>query len=103
MALLNKPLVMGNLRGTIYDFEQKGDVLPMHWHQPENVHISIVAKGSFIAKGNTWEKTLVSGNVVDWKAYQQHEFIALEPNSRLVNIVKGSGESTSEYGDPPKL
>jgi quercetin dioxygenase-like cupin family protein len=102
MALLNKPLNMGNLRGTIYDFEEVGDVLPMHWHRPENTHITIVAKGSFMVKGVTWEKTLVAGNVVDWPAYQQHEFVALEDNSRLVNISKGSGETINEYGDPPK-
>lgn len=30
-----------------------------------------------------------AGNVVDWPAHQAHEFIALEPGSRLVNIVKG--------------
>ena len=94
------PINFGNLKGTIYDFEKAGDVLPLHWHKPENSHISIVAKGSFIATGINWEKTLVAGNVIDWKSYQQHEFVALEDNSRLVNIVKGIGESISEYGSP---
>ena len=61
MTLLSKPLDFGNLRGTIYDFEVKDDVLPMHWHRPENTHISIVARGSFVAKGTTWEKTLKTG------------------------------------------
>ena len=96
------PIKFENLNGTIYDFEKTGDVLPMHWHKPDNSHISIVAKGSFVAKGTDWEKTLICGNVVDWQAYQQHEFIALEDNSRLVNIVKGNGDSISEYGDVSK-
>jgi quercetin dioxygenase-like cupin family protein len=102
MALLLKTLSTGNLKGNIYHFEFKDDVLPMHWHMPENVHITIVSKGSFIAKGPSWEKTVSAGDVIDWQPYQLHEFIALEDNSRIVNIVKGSGESTSEYGDLPK-
>jgi quercetin dioxygenase-like cupin family protein len=104
MALLTKPVTFGNLKGTVYDFEVKGDVLPMHWHAPENTHISIVGRGSFKAHGpeGTWEKTLNTGDVVDWQAYQQHEFIALEDKSRLVNIVKGSGEPGNEYGTPPQ-
>jgi hypothetical protein len=103
MALLQKPLNTGNLRGTIYYFEEKDDVLPMHWHRPENVHITVTSKGSFLMKGTNWEKTIYAGDVVDWQPYQQHELIALEPDSRIVNIVKGSGESISEHGDLPKL
>lgn len=29
------------------------------------------------------------GTVLDWEVGQWHGFIALEPNTRLVNIVKG--------------
>jgi quercetin dioxygenase-like cupin family protein len=104
MALITKPFNFGNLKGTVYDFEVVGDTLPMHWHPPENTHITVVGRGSFKAHGpeDTWVKTLKSGDVVDWQAYQQHEFIALEDNSRIVNIVKGGGESTSDYGTPPQ-
>ena len=104
MALQTKPFTFGILKGTAYDFEVKGDVLPMHWHSAENVHITVVAKGSFKAHGpdGTWEKTLTSGNIVDWQPFQQHEFIALEDNSRIVNIVKGTGEPSNEYGTPPQ-
>lgn len=104
MALLNKPLNMGALRGVVYDFEYVNDVLHMHWHKPESTHITIVARGSFKAHGpeGTWEKTLKAGDVIDWQPYQQHEFIALEDDSRLVNIVKGTGEASNEYGTPPQ-
>ena len=61
----------------------------MHTHGENDTHISVVSKGSFKAHGDGWEITLVAGNVVDWPAHQEHEFIALEPNSRLVNIIKG--------------
>lgn len=83
------PISFGKLYGTRYDFTLEGDVLPMHTHGKNDTHISIVSKGSFRAHGDGWELTLVAGNVVDWPAHQAHEFIALEPGSRLVNIVKG--------------
>lgn len=95
------PINFGNLRGTIYDFVDVNDVLPMHWHTEDNVHITIVAKGSFKVIGTNWEKIMIAGNVVDWNPYQWHEFISLEPDSRLVNIVKGNGQSISEYGNLP--
>ena len=82
------PITFGKLNGTRYDFPLAGDVLPMHMHGENDTHISIVSKGSFKAHGDGWELMLVAGNVVDWPAHQAHEFIALEPNSRLVNIVK---------------
>ena len=72
----------------VYDFPEVGDVLPMHTHTAADVHISIVAKGSFMAHGDGWERTLVCGNVVDWPAHYPHEFVALEAGSRLVNIRK---------------
>ena len=104
MTLQMKPLNLGNLKGPIYDFEKKGDTLPMHWHSKDNVHITVVGRGSFRAYGpeDTWEKMLKAGDVVDWQEFQQHEFISLEDNSRLVNIVKGGGEPSNEYGTPPK-
>jgi quercetin dioxygenase-like cupin family protein len=83
-----KPLQLGNLMGAIYDFPEVDDVLPMHSHTEDNIHISVVARGSFKAHGNGWERVVKSGDVVDWKANDPHEFIALEPNSRLVNIQK---------------
>ena len=87
--MASKPAIYGKINGTIYDFPEVGDVLPMHNHTEENVHISIVARGSFRAYGDGWHHTLGCGDIVDWPANQPHEFSALEPNSRLVNIIKG--------------
>ena len=78
----------GHLRGMKYDFPEIGDVLPMHIHGEVGNHISIVCKGSFKAHGDGWEMVITTGNVVDWPVNKAHEFIALEPNSRLVNIIK---------------
>lgn len=78
----------GDIKGTIYDFPEIDDVLPMHTHTKEDVHITIVSRGKFKAHGPGWEKIVEAGNVLDWQPNQPHEFIALEPNSRIVNIQK---------------
>lgn len=83
-----KPITSGKLSGNIYDAMQIGDVLPMHTHDEGSVHITIVARGSFRVHGDGWEMVAKAGDVLDWKPGQAHEFIALEPNSRFVNIVK---------------
>jgi quercetin dioxygenase-like cupin family protein len=79
----------GKLTSVIFDFPEVDDVLPMHDHDESTVHITIVARGSFKAHGDGWEMTAKAGDVIDWKVGQRHELIALEPNSRFVNIVKG--------------
>ena len=86
-----KPLEFGKLKGTVYDFVNVNDVLPMHQHDEATIHITIVARGSFKIHGNDWEKTVKAGDVIDWRPYDPHEVIALEDNSRIVNINKGLG------------
>lgn len=95
--LKTTPIKFGSVNGTIYDFENEGDILPMHWHAPDNSHMTVVARGSFIARGKDWEKTLSAGNVIDWQAYVQHEFVASEANSRIVNISTGPKASLNIY------
>lgn len=87
--LQTKPFTLGRLSGTIYDFPEAGDVLPMHTHTEADVHISIVAKGAFLAHGAGWRREVKAGDVLDWRPNDPHEFIANEAGSRLVNIVKG--------------
>jgi len=97
--LKGTPVFFGRLSGTIYDFENVGDILPMHSHSELDVHITMVTKGSFTARGVDWEKTLLTGNLIDWQPNQPHEFIALEDDSRIVNIVKGGG-AVNNYQTP---
>lgn len=87
--LTSRPLSFGKLAGTIYDFPEVGDELERHTHTPADVHISIVARGRLLAFGNGWEREVASGAVLDWEPGIYHGFRAIEPNSRLVNIVKG--------------
>jgi len=79
----------GKLIGSLYSFEEAGDKLPMHDHTEENVHITFILNGSFRVHGGGWDMVSKAGDFIDWKAGQSHELIALEPNSRFVNIVKG--------------
>jgi quercetin dioxygenase-like cupin family protein len=87
--LQSKSLSLGKLTGTIYDFPEVGDELPLHSHGENDVHISIVARGRLKAFGNGWETEASAGAVLDWEPGQFHGFTSLEPNTRLVNIVKG--------------
>jgi quercetin dioxygenase-like cupin family protein len=82
----------GKLRGTIYDFDDVDDVLARHSHTEETAHITIVAKGKIKVTAGEWTYDAEAGRVIDLPANQEHEFIALKKNSRIVNIVKGGGE-----------
>jgi quercetin dioxygenase-like cupin family protein len=88
MSLLSNPLSASKLSGTVYTFEKAGDVLPMHTHTEGDAHITIVARGKIKAHGNEWEAEYSAGAVIDFPSNQSHEFIALEDNSRIVNIIK---------------
>lgn len=91
-----KPFTFGNVSGTIMDFASAGDTLPMHAHDESTIHFTVVARGSFIGRGPGWEKTLSAGDVIDWKVGAPHEFEAVEPNSRIVNIVKGGARPLAQ-------
>ena len=87
--LRTRPFVFGKLVGTINDAIEMDDLLPMHSHGEQDVHITVIARGSFKVRGDGWEMTAKAGDVIDWEPGQTHELISLEPNSRFVNIVKG--------------
>lgn len=87
--LQSKQISFGKLSGVIYDALQVDDVLPMHEHTEADIHITVIARGSFKVHGKGWEMTAKAGDVIDWKVGQAHELIALEPNSRFVNFLKG--------------
>lgn len=96
--LLVKPLDnLGDLSGSMYDFEQAGDLLPEHNHTDANVHITIVAKGRIKAYGKTWSQEAVAGQLINFNANQPHEIMALEDNTRIFNIVKKAGGVTNDY------
>lgn len=88
MLLVKKLENMGDLSGQIMDFEFAGDILPMHSHDEITNHITIVARGRIKVINGDWVDEVVAGQIVDFKVGRPHEFIALEDNSRIINIVK---------------
>jgi quercetin dioxygenase-like cupin family protein len=88
MSLLSTNFSAGKLSGAVYTFEKAGDKLPMHTHTNGTAHITIVARGKIKAHGNEWEAEYSAGAVIDFPTEQSHEFIALEDDSRIVNITK---------------
>lgn len=90
--LLAKPLEnLGDIRGSMYDFEFAGDVLPKHVHLEEDVHITIVARGKIKAYSHDWEKEAVAGQILNFRVGEPHELMALENNTRIINILKKHG------------
>lgn len=95
--LLNKPLEAGNLKGAIYDFEFAGDILPGHIHDESNVHITIVCKGKIKAYSHDWSIEVAPGQVLDFRIGEPHEIVALENNTRIINIIKNFGGVVNDF------
>lgn len=77
-----------DVKGAIHDFESAGEVLPKHTHTEEDAHITIVARGKIKAYSHDWEKEAVAGQILDFRPGEPHELMALEANTRVVNITK---------------
>jgi quercetin dioxygenase-like cupin family protein len=88
MSLSNFLLETQGLKVMIYDFTHAGDELASHAHTEYDNHISVVARGKFRVTGNDWTRDVSAGAYIDWKPGQVHGFVALEPNSRLINVQK---------------
>jgi quercetin dioxygenase-like cupin family protein len=95
--LLSKPLNTGNLNGSIFDFEFANDILPGHIHDEGNVHITIVCKGKIKAYSHDWEIEAIPGQVIDFRVGEPHEIMALEDNTRIINIIKKFGGVSNDY------
>lgn len=96
--LLSKPLQnLGDIRGTIYDFQFAGDILPKHVHTEDDVHVTIVARGKLKAYSHDWEIEATPGQIIDFKVGEPHELMALEDNTRIFNILKKSSGTPNDY------
>lgn len=82
------PFLVGKLVGVVYTYEKVDDTLPIHVHDKDNNHITIIMNGSFRCIGH--EKVegmfLYQGQVIAWPPNQPHGFVALEPLSRMLQI-----------------
>jgi quercetin dioxygenase-like cupin family protein len=95
--LLSKALTLGDIQGVIFDFENTGDVLSKHIHNDDNVHITIVARGKIKAYSHDWEQEGIAGQILDFRPNEPHEIMALEDNTRIINIVKKFGGISNDY------
>lgn len=87
--LLVDPLAnLGDIRGAMYTFEKAGDVLSKHNHTESDAHITIVARGKLKAYSHDWQLEAVAGQLLDFRAGEPHELMALEDNTRIFNIIK---------------
>ena len=94
--LLRKPLNIEKLHGVIYDFEKSGDILPKHVHDETNIHITIVTNGKVKAYSHDWSIEAEAGKVLDFRVGEPHEIMALEDNTRIINITKTMGGVPNE-------
>jgi quercetin dioxygenase-like cupin family protein len=96
--LLTKPLRgFGVISGVMYDFEKAGDILPKHVHTELDAHITIVARGKLKIYSHDWEIIAVPGQLLDFTPNQPHEFMALEDNTRIFNLLKKDGGTPNDY------
>lgn len=86
--LIEKNLSFAKLNIIVYDFENTGDELETHSHKESGTHISTCSRGSVLVTTDEWSKTLVSGDIIEFFADQNHSIVALEDNSRILNIPK---------------
>ena len=86
------PFADGALTGTLYAFADAGDQLPMHDHDADTAHITILTAGSFEISGPGWSRVIGPGAcpIQSFSPGQPHQVTALQAGSRIVNIVKGS-------------
>ena len=88
MLLANDLKNLGDLKGVIYDFQFAGDILERHVHDELTNHITIVARGKLKAVSDNWEREAIAGQIMDFEPGEPHELIAVEDNTRIINIVK---------------
>jgi len=99
MLLVKQLDGLGDLRGGMYDFEKAGDILAKHNHDENTVHITIVARGKLKAYSHDWEQEAVAGQLLDFRAGEPHELMALEDNTRIFNIVKKYGGQSNDFSN----
>lgn len=88
MIVTSKNYSFGDLMTLVYSFPKKGDILPMHKHDEDMIHITIITNGLFKVSGPWGEITAKPGQILDWAVGQEHELVALEDNSKFINILK---------------
>jgi quercetin dioxygenase-like cupin family protein len=61
-----------------------------------DVHITIVARGSLKAYSHDWELEVTAGQMLNFRPGEPHELVALEDNTRIFNVVKKFGGQVND-------
>lgn len=96
MLLANELTGVGDLNGVIYDMEKVGDLVPKHVHTEIDNHITIVARGRLKAQSHDWSMEADAGQILVFRPGEPHELIALEDNTRIINILTKMGGEVEE-------
>lgn len=85
--------VDGKYWGTVYTFEKEGDEFPVHVHEEEDNHITMLVFGGIRCMGHPKHDgvevyTQPGGIILDWIAGEPHGFIALVDGTTIVNLQK---------------
>jgi hypothetical protein len=79
--------------GTAYFFEKAGDEFPVHVHDENTNHITIIVCGAIRFTGHPNHDGKIAEatpglTVLNWKAGEPHGFIAMRDGSTIVNLRK---------------
>ena len=88
MLLVKSLENLGDIKGSMYDFEKSGDILPKHNHTEDTTHITIIARGKVRVYSHDWSIEAIAGQMLDFRPNEPHEIMALEDNTRIFNIIK---------------
>lgn len=83
-----KSWTAGRLQWATYDFTEVGDSIPRHSHTEVDNHITAVQLGAVFVHGDGWALVVAAGSTVDWPVGTPHEIVAMEPGTRIMNIIK---------------
>lgn len=101
MATIQSPYQSGDLFGFYYLFENTGDGLRKHSHSAKAAHNIIVLSGQVVLSvTGEPNKTFKEGSVVDFDWAREHQFIALQPGTLVLNLMLfGMPEEYTELSD----
>lgn len=86
-------MVDGKMWGTIYTFDKAGDEFPVHVHDDDTNHITLLLYGGVRCKGHPNHEgvqvfAMPGGTVLDWVAGEPHGFNALVSGTTIANLLK---------------
>lgn len=96
----------GKIFGMRYVFDERGEGLAMHRHPPAHEHTVIVLKGVIQIRGVNEADGSISGGILVQAPClvdilpEQHELVAVEPGTELLNLYKNG--KPSEYEGLPE-